>query len=172
MTQSSTESDLLIRDASSEDLEEVDALMQRAYQEFESSVSTGFAESYLEDARQVHSRLGELDLIVAERDGRLIGVVTLYRDGSKYGTGWPAEWPAVRLLGVDPEERGKGIGKALVSECLDRARRQGAGRVGLHTTPFMLAAQRMYESMGFRREPSIDVEYAPDFPVRGYLIDL
>lgn len=160
-----------IRDGRFEDLKQVDALMRRAYQEFESSVSTGLAE-YLEEARQVHARLDELDLIVAERDGRLIGVVTLYRDGSKYYHGWPAEWPAMRLLGVDPKERGKGIGKALVSECLERARKQGAGRVGLHTTPFMLTAQKMYESMGFRHEPSIDFEYAPELRVMGYLIDL
>ncbi|MEX2552729.1 MAG: GNAT family N-acetyltransferase [Actinomycetota bacterium] len=172
MTGAPAEFDLHIRDGRSEDLKEVDALMLRAYREFESSVSPEFAGSFLEDARQVHSRLDETDLIVAERNARLIGVVTLYTDGAKYGPGWPADWSAIRLLGVDPEERGKGIGKALVTECLERARKQGVGRVGLHTTPFMQAAQRMYESMGFRHEPSIDFEYGPDFPVKGYLIDL
>ena len=130
------------------------------------------AEAYTADAESVHSRLDQGELIVAERNGRLVGAVTLYLDGSAYGPGWPPEWPAIRLLAVDPAERGKGVGKALMSECLARARRRGAKRVGLHTAPFMETAQKMYERMGFRREPSIDFQYTPELTVRGYLLEL
>lgn len=162
----------LIRDATEEDLEEVGRLTRRAYEEFAPAVSPQFVQAFLADAEKVHSQLNQSTLILAEVGGRLVGAVTLYLDGSAYGSGWPPEWPAVRLLAVDPTERGKGVGKALMMECLERARRRGATRIGLHTAPFMQVAQRMYERMGFRHEPSIDFQYTPELTVKGYLLEL
>ncbi|MDQ4145109.1 MAG: GNAT family N-acetyltransferase [Actinomycetota bacterium] len=118
--------DWRIREAGVEDLDEVARLTARAYEEFGSVSSPKFAQAFLADAQKVHSQIDQSTLLVAEREGRLVGAVTLYLDGSAYAPGWPRESPAVRLLAVDPNERGKGIGKALVAECLERARKQGA----------------------------------------------
>src|ERR687887_373333 len=59
-------------------------------------------------------------------------------------------------LGVDPALRGRGIGRRLVRECLDRARLLGVPVLCLHTAAFMTAAVALYEAMGFERAPTYD----------------
>jgi len=61
-----------------------------------------------------------------------------------------------RLLTVDVAARGRGVGAALVRECIGRA----AGHLLIiHTTQWMEAARRMYERLGFDRRPDRDVAY-------------
>jgi GNAT superfamily N-acetyltransferase len=73
-------------------------------------------------------------------------------------------WPIIRMLVVDSAHRGKGLGHALTSECLARARRDGSAIIALHTSPIMTVALPMYLRMGFSRAhdaPSIfGVPYA------------
>jgi ribosomal protein S18 acetylase RimI-like enzyme len=68
------------------------------------------------------------------------------------------------MLVVDPAARGGGIGRALVAAALALARRAEAPAVGLHTSPIMVSALRMYEAIGFVREhdlpPNRGVPYA------------
>jgi len=40
-----------------------------------------------------------------------------------------------------------------VAACEARARAAGKTRMTLHSTPVMVAAQRMYESLGYERRP-------------------
>jgi ribosomal protein S18 acetylase RimI-like enzyme len=51
---------------------------------------------------------------------------------------------------VDEAAQGKGIGKALVREAIDRARAAGAEGVSLTSNPQREAANRLYQSMGFQ----------------------
>jgi len=60
------------------------------------------------------------------------------------------------FVAVEPAARGRGIGAALVGACLARARSAGLARIGLYTQPAMLAAQRLYDRLGFRRSPDRD----------------
>ena len=62
----------------------------------------------------------------------------------------------IRLLAVAPAARGRGVGKALTRECVERARALGRSSVVLHTTRAMQTAWRMYEQLGFRRSPDLD----------------
>ncbi len=78
----------------------------------------------------------------------------------------PADSPACRfarpgaseihLLATDPRHRGQGIGRALVEAVLASARARHTQRVLLWTQPAMLAAQRLYRSVGFERVPERD----------------
>jgi ribosomal-protein-alanine N-acetyltransferase len=52
-------------------------------------------------------------------------------------------------IAVDPARRGRGIGRALLSECIRRAAGAGASRVFLEVRAGNEAAQRLYRSMGF-----------------------
>ena len=60
-------------------------------------------------------------------------------------------WPELRLLAVPPDQRGQGIGAALVRECIEGARRSGVKILALHTTDMMRTAMRMYERLDFAR---------------------
>jgi GNAT superfamily N-acetyltransferase len=53
-------------------------------------------------------------------------------------------WPQVRLLAVAPPGRGRGVGAALMQECVRRARAAGAPVLALPTTELMRAALRLY----------------------------
>ena len=62
----------------------------------------------------------------------------------------------IRLLAVTPAARGRGVGKALTHDCIERARALGRSSVVLHTTRAMETAWRMYEQLAFRRSPDLD----------------
>ncbi|OGO39706.1 MAG: hypothetical protein A2147_05860 [Chloroflexi bacterium RBG_16_57_8] len=146
-------------------------LLKDAYQQYETMVPPDAWKSYLGDIMDVRGRLAESDLIVAELDGRLVGAVTLYLNGSP-SLEWPNGWAGVRLLGVDPAYRGRGIGHRLMGECIRRCREAGIMTVGLHTTEAMDVARRMYERMGFTRVPEYDFHPAPGVVVMAYQLPI
>jgi hypothetical protein len=65
-----------------------------------------------------------------------------------------------------PLARGRGVGAALMQECVRRVRKTGGRVLSLHTTDMMQAALRMYERMGFVRAPELDFHPAPGVTVR------
>jgi predicted N-acetyltransferase YhbS len=164
---------LTIRDARTEELDDVVQVLHLAYQEhIPSPMPPAHAKgwrAYWRDIGDVRGRLPCTELIVAELAGRIVGTVTMYPDGTRVeGAGWPTGWAGIRLLGVVPEARGQGIGRALTEECLDRARRHGTSVIGLHTNDWMRVARGMYERMGFQRAPEHDFRPVPDLTVLAY----
>ena len=126
---------------------------RRAYQEF---VRPGDAdwEDYLGELADVPARIDRTLVLVAVEDGRILGTATLEDDRRVDEDDDPPLRPEevhIRMVGVDPAARGRGIGKALMEACLDEARRRGKTLVTLHTTARMKTAHHMYESMGFTR---------------------
>jgi predicted N-acetyltransferase YhbS len=47
----------------------------------------------------------------------------------------------------------------MVQWCVDEARRLGRSRLRIHTLTMMLGAQRLYERLGFVRDPAHDAEW-------------
>jgi ribosomal protein S18 acetylase RimI-like enzyme len=161
-----------LRDARPEERGAVATLVMEAYDEFRPYVDPAFVEGFMADLRDFESRSAHTQLIVAEGDGGISGAVTFFPDASRYGPGLPADWGAIRLLAVAPAARGSGLGRSLVAACIERAGARGSRAIVLHTTPFMQAARRLYEGMGFQRVPELDVELGAGVRVLGYRLPL
>jgi ribosomal protein S18 acetylase RimI-like enzyme len=147
-----------IRDARDDERGAIRELTLRAYAEY-TTIMEPVTWAGLEQA--IHAALASdapVERIVADDHGTLIGSVMLYPPATKAYGNMLAElsWPEVRLVSVAPESRGRGVARALMDECLRRARRTGATAIGLHTSRSMRAATAMYTRMGFVRVPEFD----------------
>lgn len=105
-------------------------------------------------------RRGARVLVAASPEGELMGGVVYFGDMSQYGSGGAAPLEpnasGIRLLGVDPAARGRGVGRALSLACIELAHEQMHQCVILHTTRPMKHAWALYESLGFARAPDLD----------------
>jgi ribosomal protein S18 acetylase RimI-like enzyme len=153
--------DTHVRDARDSEQGAIRALTLGAYGEY-ATIMAPTAWHGLESAILTALESKTADRIVAERDGRIVGSVMLFPpEANAYGEyAAPGSAPELRLLAVDPAERGHGIGEALVAECVRRARASGATELGLHSSASMKAAVRMYAKLGFERAPERD--FQPD----------
>lgn len=129
-------------------------------------------EFYEQQLRDIAGRIETSDVLVAVADGLVLGCIT-FVDGLKpLSEVDDPDAATIRMLGVAPEARGRGIGEALVRACVDRARSSGRKRVRLDTRTSMTSAQRLYERLGFRRDPDHDWSPAPGILLLGYVLDL
>jgi predicted N-acetyltransferase YhbS len=167
-------SELLLRDARPGEREAIGRLTLRAFEEYASVMLPSAWQALHEAVRTSLADDAGVTRIVAERGGRIVGSVALYDpDAAAYGDlASRAPWPEVRLVAVDPAERGAGVGRALVLECVRRAARAGATTLGLHTSRSMRTAARLYQRLGFVRDPDHDFHPPGAELVEGYVLRL
>jgi ribosomal protein S18 acetylase RimI-like enzyme len=141
-----------IRPVRPEEYEEAGRVTALAYREFADNDDW---DRYLEKIADIGSRAGQALVLVAVEDGEILGSATLEL-GDRIDDDDPPLAPDeahIRMLGVGPEVRGRGVARALMDACFAHAAESGRTRMTLHTTQRMRAAQAMYESIGFARLP-------------------
>ena len=135
-----TESPILVRPASPGDVPALAALATHL--------------GYPATPEAMAERLGRIgaredyETYVAEREGRVVGFA-----GVMHGLSYVYDPPYARLLAlaVEPGERGKGTGAALVAAAERWAREQGAAQLHLTTALHRDGAHRFYERLGYER---------------------
>jgi GNAT superfamily N-acetyltransferase len=90
---------------------------------------------------------GASEVLVADVDGAVVGICTVYLDLDSVRFGQRA-W--VEDLAVDPERRSGGVGKQLLDAAKDWGRSRGATHLELDSGEAREAAHRFYE----REQPS------------------
>jgi ribosomal protein S18 acetylase RimI-like enzyme len=129
-----------------------------AYEEFAVARPPGW-EAYLARIADVAGRSVRTTVLVATVGGTIVGSATLEIDGRMSPASTEplaADEAHLRMLGVDPAYRGRGIGRSLVLACIQLARERDKGRFTLDTAPVMTSAQRLYATLGFTFEREYD----------------
>lgn len=168
--------DFTIRTATDKDIEAATEVTLSSYAEFKDEMPSEIFDEYMRSiTNTIAADRDTVQHIVAEREGDIVGSVLLLPANmtveDEEGREYVFPLPEVRLLGVLPSERGKGVGRALVEECIKRTLESGASALSLHTITFMLPAIQLYENMGFVHLPEEDVDPAPGVSVRAYRMD-
>jgi putative acetyltransferase len=130
----------VLREATPADANAISSLLRVAFQEFESQYTPeAFIASVPPDAH-VLARLEEGPLWVAERQSSLIGTVA---------AACARDSVLVRGMAVHPSARGLGLGRILLEQTENFARRHGRERLSLYTTAFLKGAIHLYQMAGF-----------------------
>ena len=109
----------------------------------------------------IDAYLGDGDVLVAERAGRIVGHAQLV--ATRAGTG------ELKNMAVLEELRGAGIGRALVEAILQSARDGGLIRLLVATAAADTGNLRFYQRQGFRLR---SIERDAFSPLAGYPADL
>jgi GNAT superfamily N-acetyltransferase len=135
-------------------LRRVDGLLDRDYEAQLMDASRRAREAELlvavDDGR-------EAELLVAVDEGRVLGTVTWCPPRSPWRElATRPDQAEFRMLSVAVAGRRRGVGRALVKACLDRARAAGMREVLLSSLPEMTAAHALYKEFAFVRAPELD----------------
>jgi ribosomal protein S18 acetylase RimI-like enzyme len=159
-----------VREATSGEHAEAGRVTAEAYREFVRAGEEDW-ERYLRRIADVTARAERTTILVAVEDGRVLGSLTLELDGRVQDEGdedqplRPGE-AHIRMLGVDPAARARGVARALMAESEARARAAGKTFMTLNTTRRMKAAQAMYERLGYERAE--EIVFPDGFVLLGY----
>jgi ribosomal protein S18 acetylase RimI-like enzyme len=142
----------VIRAATDGDAEAIAALWTEAYfDEGEGGRDTPYAQSDFEQTKTAAAHL-----LVAERDGAVVGVVALLAPGAPTSAVALEDEAELARLVVSSAMRRQGIGRALANRCTELAQGEGWPAISLWSRPYQRAGHRLYESLGYQRHPERD----------------
>ena len=145
-----------IRAACLGDFSAIEALLHSAYEPVLEAMSSENAEKFRSGFPKVVSRYAEKGTwFVAESDNELSGCVAYFQPHSVSHPLFHESWAHIQLLGVSSDHTRCGIGRALMLHCISVSRSAGAKTFGLQTSELMAPARKLYESLGFVMERTL-----------------
>lgn len=151
--------DLIYRQGTGNDLNALKQLAVKSWGQFKPNLTNeNWQKLYysLTDERTYTELLEKSHCIVCTTDkDEIIGMAFLVPKGNPTEI-YDREWCYIRLLTVDPDFGGQGIGRTLTTNCIDTARQNNEKAIALHTSELMDKARRIYESLGFKIVREID----------------
>ena len=143
----------------------IDDLLRRA----DGLIDTAY-EAELTDAAR---RAREAELLVAVEDGHVLGTVTWCPPTSPWRElATEQDQAEFRMLSVAAAGRRRGLGRALVTACLERARAERMREVLLSSLPQMTRAHALYREFGFARAPELDHSPKPHVDLWAFRLTL
>ena len=129
---------------------------------------------YLEMVRDARARSRDVDVLVAvDDDGQVLGSASFVRDHlSPLAELERPDEAGIRMVGVAEAARGRGVARALVEACAERARASGKRGIAILTEPRWTGSHAVYERLGFRRAPERDWEPEPGVWLWAWTLEL
>ncbi len=157
---------MVVRPARPHEVAEAGAVTETAYR------AAGFAvDGYVDAVRDAGPRADEAELLVAvDARGAVLGSVTFCPAGSPWRELARDDEAEFRMLAVRPDAQRLGVGRALTEACVDRARELGFRALVLSTPSAAPAPHRLYESIGFIRDPGRDWSPVPGVELFAYVL--
>ena len=158
-----------MRPAFPSEYEQVGELCVRAY-------STGGhlhdGDPYADVLRDVESRAQAGSVLVHAIDSVVVATVTVCPLDTPFAEVGRAGEFEFRFLAVDPTLWGTGLGPGVVGACAELARTQGCQRMVICVIDVNEQARRMYERLGFTRQPDRDWSPATGVDLLAYGYEL
>ena len=140
---------------------------------YEAVLGPGFDGEYAAELADVATRATQgVTLVAVDAGGAILGCITYVPGPGPLAWFDSADEAGMRVLAVARHAQGRGVGAALVGACVARARAAGKARLLLHTTTSFTVAQRLYQRLGFRRDPGRDQVLDSGLVLIAYVLDL
>jgi ribosomal protein S18 acetylase RimI-like enzyme len=148
-----------IEEATAADVLAIADLNVAAYREFARRLGADAWGAMEKNLRGVARLTGWAKFLVVRTPRALAGRVGYCPPGKSDPTVFEPDWASIVLLAVSPRHRRRGIGRALIRDCIRRARDDRAPAVGLFTSEIMTGAAALYRSLGFQEDRELPPRY-------------
>lgn len=161
----------LLRDARPAEYADIARLLQDVYGG-EELVRPGYLPALEDTAARAQDPATDVVVALDPDTGALLGTATVVLPGTLWTSATQEGEATLRMLAVHPRARGRGVGAALLGECVARTRLAGIAAMGLHTTDAMRDAHRLYARCGFTRAPERDEEARSGGMLRAFTLGI
>jgi ribosomal protein S18 acetylase RimI-like enzyme len=162
----------IFRNATIADIEKLKVLGLNSFGQFKEQLSADNwkkLETVLANENTYLDLLSKSKCFICEDGNEIVGMAYFISSGNPTDI-FQGDWSYLRMVGVNTEYVGNGIGRHLMQICIDYAKKTGEKTVALHTSEFMDAARHIYENMGFYRLKELEPRFGKKYWL--YLLEL
>lgn len=124
------------------------------------------------DLRNVASKRKNYCVLAAEKDGTVVGTVTLYKHGLEACHAWIPEYSELKSLATDAALHGKGLGAPIIHASIETCRNWGSKGICIQVREGLDRLAAFYEGFGWRRDPRGDQTLPGGVKLTGYALEI